>query len=69
MQEEPREPYLVYQTFNHRGSTTIIVFVDGRLVIRDDGLERDLLKRKLKEEIKDLGKLKKLLEIEVTHLQ
>lgn len=69
MQEEPREPYLVYQTFNHRGSTTIIVFVDGRLVIRDDGEERGLLRRKLEEEIKDLGRLKNLLEIEVTHLK
>ena len=69
MQEDPREPYLVYQTFNHRGSTTIIVFVDGRLVIRDDGEERDLLRRKLEEEIKDLRRLKNLLEIEVTHLK
>ena len=69
MQEDPREPYLVYQTFNHRGSTTIIVFVDGRLVIRDDGEERGLLRRKLEEEIKDLGRLKNLLEIEVTHLK
>ena len=69
MQEDPREPYLVYQTFNHRASTTIIVFVDGRLVIRDDGEERGLLRRKLEEEIKDLGRLKNLLEIEVTHLK
>jgi hypothetical protein len=53
------------------GVTVLVVYVDDIIITGDDFVERDKLRKRLSTEfkIKELGKLKYFLGIEVVHLE
>ena len=63
-------PYIVHQTFKFRRVTTILVYVDNIIVTGNYEKERQTLRQCLtkKLEIKELGRLKYFLGIEVAHI-
>jgi Reverse transcriptase (RNA-dependent DNA polymerase) len=52
-------------------NTIVLVYVDDLIIIGNNEIEIELIKRNLKQkfEIKDLGKLKYFLGIEIAHLK
>jgi Reverse transcriptase (RNA-dependent DNA polymerase) len=54
---------------NCNGTTIVLVYVDDLIITRNNEMEIELIKRNLKQkfEIKDLGKLKYFLRIEIAH--